>query len=306
VQRAAEEIGLIFTAVTDRPSGGMMQLHPVRIGLWDQYGGSMPSGWVRWLMEQYEFPYELVFPQGLDAGNLRAQFDVIILPDGAVREPGAGRGGEGLFGAQPKAADIPVEWRNRLGSITAEKTFPQFRTFVEEGGTIVAWGSSASLGEMLGLPLGNHLVEMVNGAERRLPTTKFYIPGSILQVSVDTTNPLAYGMEKQLDVFYNNNPVLELAPNASLEGVRPVAWFDSREPLRSGWAWGQAYLQGGAAAVEAHMGKGKVLLFGAEITFRGQPHGTFKFLFNSIYYSTAQGSQDAVRTSAHERGGKGE
>jgi hypothetical protein len=66
-----------------------------------------------------------------------------------------------------------------------------------------------------------------------------------------------------------------------------VAWFDNRAPLRSGWAWGQHYLEGGAAAIEAAVGKGKVLLFGPEITFRAQPHGTFKFLFNSIYYATA-------------------
>jgi hypothetical protein len=67
-----------------------------------------------------------------------------------------------------------------------------------------------------------------------------------------------------------------------------VAWFDSRAPLRSGWAWGQHYLAGGTAAVEAPLGKGKVILFGPEITFRAQPHGTFKFLFNSIYYGPAQ------------------
>ncbi len=226
LQKAAADVGLSFTAVTDRPSSGLMQLHPVRIGLWDQYGGSMPSGWVRWLMEQYEFPYELVFPQALDAGNLRAKYDVIILPDGAVREPGGGRGGEGLFGRQPKAEDIPAEWRSQLGAITPAKTFPQFKQFAADGGTIVAWGSSASLGEMLGLPLSDHLVEMVNGVDKHLPTTKFYVPGSILQVAVDNTDPLAYGMEKRVDVFFNNNPVLELAPNASIAGVRPVAWFD--------------------------------------------------------------------------------
>jgi len=28
-------------------------------------------------------------------------------------------------------------------------------------------------------------------------------------------------------------------------------------------------------------------LFGPEITFRGQPHGTFKFLFNGIYAPSA-------------------
>jgi len=29
-------------------------------------------------------------------------------------------------------------------------------------------------------------------------------------------------------------------------------------------------------------------LFGPEIMFRAQPHGTFKFFFNAIYYGTAQ------------------
>jgi hypothetical protein len=109
-----------------------------------------------------------------------------------------------------------------------------------------------------------------------------------MSVAVDNTNPLAFGLEKKVDVFYDNSPVLELAPNASLAGIKPVAWFDSKTSLRSGWAWGQHYLEGGTAAVEAKLGKGKVFLFGPEITFRAQPHGTFKFLFNAILYGTSQ------------------
>ena len=285
LQKAAADTGLSFTAVTDKPASAM-PLKAMRIGLVDIYGGSMPSGWVRWMFEQYEFPFERIFPQALDAGNLRAKYDVIIFPDGLVRAPGTGRGGEEMFGGrQPKPEEIPAEFRDHLGAISAEKTYPQLKKFAEDGGALVGWGSSAFLGQALGLPLGNHLVEMVDGNERRLPTTKFYIPGSILRVAVDNTNPLAYGMDKQLDVFFNNNPVLDLAPNASLLGVKPVAWFDQREPLRSGWAQGQHYLQNGTAAVEAKLGKGKVMLFGPEITFRGQPHATFKFLFNSIYYA---------------------
>jgi hypothetical protein len=35
--------------------------------------------------------------------------------------------------------------------------------------------------------------------------------------------------------------------------------------------------------IEATMGTGKVFLFSPDITFRGQPHESFKFLFNSIY-----------------------
>ena len=72
--------------------------------------------------------------------------------------------------------------------------------------------------------------------------------------------------------------------------MRPAAWFAGKSTLRSGWAWGQHYLDGGAAAVSASLGRGKVYLFGPEITFRAQPHGTFKFLFNSIFVGVAQPS----------------
>jgi hypothetical protein len=126
-----------------------------------------------------------------------------------------------------------------------------------------------------------------NGTERRLGNEKFYAPGSVMQVAVDNTNPLAWGIGNNVDVFYDNSPVFRLDPAAALKGVKAVAWFDSPTPLRSGWAWGQNYLEGGAAVVEASVGKGKVFLFGPEVTFRGQPHGTFKFVFNGIYYATA-------------------
>jgi hypothetical protein len=76
-------------------------------------------------------------------------------------------------------------------------------------------------------------------------------------------------------------------PDAAQKGTRQVAWYASADPLRSGWAWGQHYLNGAVAAVEANVGKGNIYLFGPEITFRGQSHGTFKFLFNTIYLSGA-------------------
>ena len=65
--------------------------------------------------------------------------------------------------------------------------------------------------------------------------------------------------------------------------IRPIAWFATDSPLRSGWAWGQAYLQDGVAAFVATVGKGKLYAFGPEITFRAQTHGTFKLLFNQLY-----------------------
>ena len=46
-------------------------------------------------------------------------------------------------------------------------------------------------------------------------------------------------------------------------------------------------MQNAVAIADANVGKGKVFLFGPEINFRDQPHGTFKLLFNGIYYGPA-------------------
>jgi hypothetical protein len=195
---------------------------------------------------------------------------------------------------------VPAEYRERLGRVSLKTTIPQLKRFAEEGGTIVAFGGSAVLGHHLELPLDDQLVEVQpDGSERPLPGTKYYIPGSILRIAVDNTNPVAYGFEKRVDVFFDNSPVMEMKPDAPLRGVKTVAWFDSKTPLRSGWAWGQHYLEGGSAAIEAALGKGKVLLFGPEITFRAQPHGTFKFLFNSIYYGGVQQAGTGRETSQY-------
>jgi hypothetical protein len=66
-----------------------------------------------------------------------------------------------------------------------------------------------------------------------------------------------------------------------------VARYDA-SALRSGWARGQQHLSGGAAVIDAPVGRGRVLAFGPHVAFRGQSHATFKFLFNAIYYSRAE------------------
>ncbi|MGI4827097.1 MAG: M14 family metallopeptidase, partial [Janthinobacterium lividum] len=117
---ASAQLGISAVGVAARPHGEALQLHPEKIALYDQYGGLMPSGWTRWLLEQFEYPFTVVYPQTLDAGNLKGQFDAIILSDGALTIAGrdglAGGGGE--RSRQPKPENIPAEFRPWLGTIT--------------------------------------------------------------------------------------------------------------------------------------------------------------------------------------------
>jgi hypothetical protein len=107
-----------------------------------------------------------------------------------------------------------------------------------------------------------------------------------MRTTIDNTNPLAYGMPKIVEVFFDNSPVFNLGA-----GVKPVASFVGKETLDSGWAWGQDLLDGATAVAEAKVGEGKVLIMGPEVTFRGEPHATFKLLFNGILYGNAESSQ---------------
>jgi hypothetical protein len=243
LKQGAAELGVAVRGVAQPPRGEAFKLKPVRIGLMDQYGGIVSAGWLRWIFEQFEFPYQVVYPQALEAGDANRNFDVLVFPDGAT--------------------------------INETKTVPQVRKFVESGGAVMAIGGSTALGVILGLPTENSL--------HALGSDKFYVPGSLLRASVDPNNPLAYGMPPQVDMFFDNSPEFKLPAG----DLKQVVWFSGPQVLESGWAWGQQYLDGATAVLEASLGRGKVFLMGPDIAFRAQPHATFKLLFNGLYYGAA-------------------
>ena len=282
IEKSITGFGVDAVIVNKRPSA-VSKINTARIALWDNYGGSMSSGWVRYIFEQYHFNADVIYTKDIDTGNLRSKYDVIVFVGGAIPSLTATNRNNG-FDREPKADSIPAEFRNRLGKITAAKSIPQLKKFLEEGGNIITIGSSTNLAYHLSLPVKNALVEMVNGAEKSLPNEKFYIPGSILNVRVDSTDLAAAGFRSKTDVYFDASPAFIILPEAQVKGtIKPLAWFADAQSLRSGWAWGQSYLNGTVAAFKATYGKGVLFAFSPEITFRAQPYGTFKFLFNGLY-----------------------
>jgi hypothetical protein len=231
----AQDIGLSFDAVDTKPAGDAIALRPKRIALWDRQGGSVSSGWTRYILEKFEFPFTVVMPDALERPTLSEKYDVLILVDDTTSTP-----------------------------------VTQLKRFLEDGGTILAIGNSTKLAYQLNLP--------VTDALANLTRRDFYVPGSILQSRVDNTKPLAYGMPTYADFFFDSSPAFRVKP-----GADAIAWYDSAEPLRSGWAWGQKSLENAATVVEMNVGKGKLVLYGPEILFRSQPHGTYKLFFNGIF-----------------------
>jgi hypothetical protein len=119
IDKLAADLGLNFDATATAPAMDALKLKTVRVGLWDTYGGSMPSGWIRYLFEQaFPISYELVFAPALDAGNLIDKYDAIVFPDGGIPAMG-GRGGRG---GGREAANIPPEYKDKIGAVTDRKS----------------------------------------------------------------------------------------------------------------------------------------------------------------------------------------
>jgi hypothetical protein len=170
------------------------------------------------------------------------------------------------------------------GGMTA-RGVSNLREFVAEGGTLVAMDRASELPlAAFGLPIRD-----VTAGVR---DTDFYVPGSILRISVDPTHPVAYGMPAEAAAFFINSPAFSAgrqpgADTASTTGERPngvhiVATYPGAKLLMSGWMLGEQVISGRAAVVEASLGQGRVVLLGFRSEHRGQTHGTYKLLFNSV------------------------
>ena len=149
---------------------------------------------------------------------------------------------------------------------------------------MIAIGASAmGAVQQFALPVTNHLLEN----DSPLPREKYYIPGSVLRVSVDDTNPLAHGIGKELDVFFDNDPVFKLAPDAATKGVRRVAWFATRRRCAAAGRGGSSTWTKASQILDTSVGKGRLFLMAPEVLFRSQPHGNYKLFFNGLYLSVA-------------------
>jgi Zinc carboxypeptidase len=241
------------------PTGSVAITAP-RIGVYHAWGGNMDEGWTRWVLEQFEFPYVRLHDAEVRAGDLRARFDVVLLPDATYRQMLSGFG----------TGAMPDEY---TGGMTA-RGVQNLRTFTERGGILVAMDGAAEL------PLTGFGLPIRNVAARQREAD-FFIPGTILRIDLDPAHPVAYGMPAQAAAFFSSSPAF--AVEAAGLNARVVAHYPAQNLLMSGWLLGERVIAGAAAVMDIPLGRGHVVLLGFRTQHRGQPHGTFKLLFNSIF-----------------------
>ncbi|MFZ4263369.1 M14 family metallopeptidase [Sphingobacterium sp. HJSM2_6] len=254
------------------------ELKPVKslkIGLYDQYGGSMPSGWVRWILEQYGYDYELFYPQDVDQNHI-AKYDVLLFIGPGIPSTEATRASR-----MPAKDLVPDSLRYTLGAISVDQSIPVLKKYVEAGGKIITIGSSSELVYHFNLPVENPLMELnKEGKSVKLSNIKYYIPTSILKASLHPNLPENYGLKKEVNIVFNNSPVFKFKETKDLYSLGEIT---TEQSLLSGWAHGQHYLKGVSIGLVSNLGKGKLIAIGPEATNRAQSHGTFKMLFNQLY-----------------------
>jgi hypothetical protein len=218
----------------------------------------MDAGWTRWVLERYGFEF-LSLTSGDIAGTLKDRIDVLIVGD----EPRGVLPGGGGVGRQapPNPAGEDGE---RIQALDR---------FVRGGGVLVALNRSATAAiDQLGLPVRNVLA----GLTRQ----QFFAGGSVMRVTTDPSQPVMAGMPKDADIFVFGSPAFEAA--AGFDGAVLASYPVDGSPLRSGYLLGQQHLVGKAAAIDARLGDGHVILLGFRPQWRGQPFGSFRVLFNSL------------------------
>ncbi len=288
---AAQQLGVHVHEV--RGGGASHALQPaVRLGLFDVFGGHMPTGWDQWLFQEFGFPVQQVWGDRVEAGDLRRDFDVLVfhtgLPGPRDLQRAAQRRDEVKLAELKAALPLFEDWSNlesRAVRLTGEKAIPSVRTFVEQGGTLIALGGEVDkVVRHFGLPVqvGVHVAdETAEGGTRRARREEYYVPGSLLAIEVDTRHPIARGCSPELAAMVDGDslPLQVTEANARID---VVARFRKQDTLVSGWAIGEDHLREKAAVLCAHVGKGRIVLCGIDATYRGQPLGTAKLVFGAI------------------------
>ncbi|MEM6327753.1 MAG: M14 family zinc carboxypeptidase, partial [Bacteroidota bacterium] len=179
---------------------------------------------------------------------------------------------------------LPNGWYNTLDSSDVER----MTRWVREGGVVIGIQGGAQWAARGGL---------LPSPPRSVPPDTTAYPyamrdeargaqalgGSILDLVLDPTHPLAYGYGDRVPVFKSGTGVF--APDSTNSGV-DVGRYSASAPVLSGYASEEMRerLAGAAALRAARLGRGRVVLMDFNPSFRAFWYGTDGLLLNAIYF----------------------
>jgi len=256
----AKKYGVGAEAVASVPAN-VLPIKRARVGLYRPWEPSIDEGWTRWLLENSGFDPKSIYNSDMRASGLLRRYDVIVLPD-MSREQLMNGFHVGI---------VPGQYTGGIG----EDGLDNLRAFVREGGTLVAMNqTAASLVPLMSLPVKNVL--------EGVKSDKFFCSGALLRVEEEHGElPINYGVGESPVVMFQRGPAF--VPQTGFQGAILAKYAKANNPLESGLLLHPEAIEDKAAAVELTYGKGRIVLYGFKPQFRGQSHGTYRYLFNALY-----------------------
>jgi hypothetical protein len=229
-----------------------------RIGLYKSWQETIESGWTRWTLDQHKLVYDTLHDARMRAGNLRRDYDVIIIQTSTPRATRAGYAANAL----------PADYTGGLGDAGVKAV----EDFVRAGARLITIDQSTDFAIDLFKLGAKNVVAGLRGQD-------FYVPGSILKVDLDTTSALTRGMRAATPVWFSGD---SRAFDVSDPAITIVARYATGNPKMSGWILGPEKIAGKPALLEAKVGQGSVVLFGFQPDYRGQSVATWPMFFNAM------------------------
>jgi hypothetical protein len=250
-----------------------------RVGIYQSWRSNMDEGWTRYVFDDFEIPFITLHNKdfkstGKKKVDLSAKFDVILFADEDPETIKTGIATEGSRYSPMDAEALLPEYQGGIGSEGIEV----LRTFVEQGGILVALNHSSRLFiNGFKIPASNAL----DGVSQ----DRFFCPTSLLRVKVDNKSPIGYGMPSEAAaMFFQSLAYTTRIPSTEDWERKVVVSYPEDNILLRGWILGEDVIARRAVVIDARYKKGHIILIGFRCQHRAQTHGTYKFLFNALLY----------------------
>jgi len=277
---AVESLGLTAASLSAAPSVVSHDADVPRVAIYSQWSGTQELGWYRHAFDQFGIPFELIYKERVARGNLKADYDVIVMAAQnitrtAVMAAPATR-------AQPYKRTDKLKFLGMYGE-TDDMTggFGQagvdaFEAFLEAGGTLITTLQATRFPIEFGFARSVD-TESLTGVNAQKPLVNAEIRKA--------DHPVFYGFEKSIfPMKFGQGQQVFRVGVADQDNVL-ASFVGGDASVLSGLMVGADAIRGRAFAMDipnAYNGKGRVLMFANNPVYRWQNHGEFNMVFNSI------------------------
>ena len=250
--------------------------------MYSSWTGTQEIGWVRFTFDKFGIPYDLIYKERVKKGNLRTDYDVILMPTQqanrqAVYQAPAARPVPYMKSEKYKFLGMYGESPDITGGMGGEGV-DAFAKFLDAGGTLIAMGNAVRFPTELGL------ARTVDASGTT--SSEFYAPRPLVNAEVlQAGSPGLLRLHGQADAdqIHVAGPLMSVG---AADQRRVLArYVGGDDAVLSGLMRGASEIRQRPLAIDVpggFTGKGRVVLFANNPIYRWQNHGEFNMVFNAL------------------------